>query len=226
MIPDSLGAVVGFLLLIAPGTLWELLRERYVPTQRRTPLSELSRVALVSLLATASAAGLLYVPLWSTLLGGQLDPTNFLLASALTSALGCLLVCGVSLVAHRGPAQIHGPGQLHLALKEWPAMAQPQDPRASEDNPVFLQVTMDDGSMWAGSRAGYDLGPEEPHPQLALRGPLTFFQTATSKHLYFANQQEFVLLPLSKVAWIRVVPKPAKPSAENRGHSGRQDGPL
>lgn len=226
MIPDNLGAVVGFLLLIAPGALWELLLERYVPTRRRTPLLELARVALVSLLATAIAAGILYVPFWSRVLESTLDPTSLLLASALTSAVGCLLVCGFSVFIHRGPAQIHGPGLLHYALKELPAMAQPTDASEPNNNLAFLLVAMDDGSMLAGSHVGHDLGPEEPHPQLALRGPITCIRTGKSKNFHFESEQEFMIVPLAKVTWIRVVPRPARLSSEDESYPGVENGAL
>lgn len=62
MIPDSLTAVLSFLLLIAPGIVWELQRTRHEPAVKESALIELSRVILASLAFTGAVTifGLLY----------------------------------------------------------------------------------------------------------------------------------------------------------------------
>lgn len=55
MIPETIGAVVGFLIFIAPGVLWELLRERVRPPMDGSPFREASRVALMSVVLSGSA---------------------------------------------------------------------------------------------------------------------------------------------------------------------------
>jgi len=52
MIPDTIGSVLAFLGLIAPGLLFELLRERHRPTPEETTFREASRVALTSFVFT------------------------------------------------------------------------------------------------------------------------------------------------------------------------------
>ncbi|WP_042752926.1 DUF6338 family protein, partial [Streptococcus anginosus] len=64
MIPNSIAAVVSFLLLIAPGFVWEWRRARYVPGTKESSLTEVSRVVVVSLVATAISAALLLRWVW------------------------------------------------------------------------------------------------------------------------------------------------------------------
>lgn len=61
MIPQTVGALIGFLIFIAPGVLWELLRERHRPPLDGSTFREAARVALMSVvlsgLAIAVVAG-------------------------------------------------------------------------------------------------------------------------------------------------------------------------
>ncbi|MEU4740089.1 DUF6338 family protein [Actinosynnema sp. NPDC023658] len=59
MVPQTLGAVASFLALVAPGIVFELLRERRRAGFKETPFREASRVALGSLAFTLVACTLL-----------------------------------------------------------------------------------------------------------------------------------------------------------------------
>jgi len=59
MVPDTLGAFVAFLGLVAPGVAFELLRERRRPTIEETAFREASRIALTSLVFTLGAGAIL-----------------------------------------------------------------------------------------------------------------------------------------------------------------------
>jgi len=59
MVPDTLGAVVTFLGLVAPGVAFELLRERRRPSIEETAFREASRIALTSLVFTLGAGAIL-----------------------------------------------------------------------------------------------------------------------------------------------------------------------
>jgi uncharacterized protein DUF6338 len=61
MIPQTLGSLLAFLGLIAPGLLFELRRERRRPIIEETAFREASRVALTSLAFTLSSLALLAV---------------------------------------------------------------------------------------------------------------------------------------------------------------------
>jgi Family of unknown function (DUF6338) len=77
MIPDTLGAVVAFLGLVAPGVAFELLRERRRPSIEETAFREASRVALTSLVFTLGAGAILAL---AFLAGAPFlaDPTDWL----------------------------------------------------------------------------------------------------------------------------------------------------
>ena len=50
MIPQTTAALIGFLFLVAPGIVFEMVQERRRPTLEQSPFREASRVALASLL--------------------------------------------------------------------------------------------------------------------------------------------------------------------------------
>lgn len=96
MIPNSVGAVVAFLLLAAPGALYYLLRSPHAPATRETALGELSRVVLASLAATALAAMTLSW-MWlniyrATQSAAAFAPVQVGLGVVATSSLACGLV--------------------------------------------------------------------------------------------------------------------------------------
>ncbi|HEY9412211.1 MAG TPA: DUF6338 family protein [Jiangellaceae bacterium] len=55
MIPESLATLYAFLALVAPGLVYQLVRERVRPTIRETAFREASRVALTSLIFTTAS---------------------------------------------------------------------------------------------------------------------------------------------------------------------------
>jgi Family of unknown function (DUF6338) len=59
MIPETLGAFLAFLGLVAPGLAFQLLRDRRRPSIEETAFREATRVALTSLVFTVAALGLL-----------------------------------------------------------------------------------------------------------------------------------------------------------------------
>lgn len=59
MIPETAGALIAFLALVAPGIVFYLVRDRYTPARKLTTFREASVVALTSLVFTVSAALLL-----------------------------------------------------------------------------------------------------------------------------------------------------------------------
>ncbi len=59
MIPQTVGALIGFLIFIAPGVLWELLRERHRPPLDGSTFREAARVALMSVVLSGLAIGVL-----------------------------------------------------------------------------------------------------------------------------------------------------------------------
>lgn len=77
MVPQTVLAFVAFLLLVAPGLFFEILRERRRPTLEETTFREASRTAFTSLLFTGGAVALLALvrTVWPSLLP---DPGRWL----------------------------------------------------------------------------------------------------------------------------------------------------
>lgn len=61
MFPDSFGAVLGFLYVIAPGLVFDRLRSRQRPTAERSAFRETADVALASLLCAVGAIAVLWL---------------------------------------------------------------------------------------------------------------------------------------------------------------------
>jgi Family of unknown function (DUF6338) len=59
VLPNSTTAILAFLGLVAPGLVFQLYRETYLPRSERTPFREVSYVVLVSLVCSAAAVGIL-----------------------------------------------------------------------------------------------------------------------------------------------------------------------
>jgi hypothetical protein len=59
VIPETAGALIAFLSLVAPGIVFYLVRDRYTPARKLTTFREASVVALTSLVFTVTAALLL-----------------------------------------------------------------------------------------------------------------------------------------------------------------------
>jgi hypothetical protein len=61
MIPDTIGALLGFLGLVAPGLTYRAVVERRTARQSESAFTEISRVALTSLVFTLAATSLLWL---------------------------------------------------------------------------------------------------------------------------------------------------------------------
>lgn len=205
MIPDSLTAVLSFLLLIAPGIVWELQQSRYEPAVKETTLVELSRVILASLVATTIAGAVLLLPLWIPLYQGLKpgdDPLSALNTSIpfIGAALAtCATACGLVLIvaAFRWPnrkAPIAKVRVWHRAFVEW-------NPKKSQ--PPYLTVELKDGTVWRGSLIAFDGDPEDDQRTIALGAPLARRRPPDPRTVFYrkakSNKNPFTLLPPDKV---------------------------
>ncbi|WP_425432708.1 DUF6338 family protein [Georgenia soli] len=174
MIPSSVAAVVSFLLLLAPGIVWELQRARYVPAVKESALIEVSRVILASLLATGVSAGLLlafvWLPLYRAARASSSDPLTspvsavpYVGAVLATSLLACGLTWIVAACKWPGKAPIRGVRVWHRAFVEW---------KPSDGPPPKLAVELLDGTVWHGTLQAFDSDPEDDQRGIALGSPL------------------------------------------------------
>lgn len=176
MILDSLAAVISFLLLVAPGIVWNLQQARHEPAVKESTLVELSRVVLASLVATSLAGAIMlplaWIPLYESLGANGDDLLSspkilipFVGAALATCATACGLVFIAAIIRWRGrDAPISNVRVWHRAFVQW-------KPKSS--GPPFLIVKMKDGIVWKGSLKAFDSDPEDDQRTIALGAPLS-----------------------------------------------------
>jgi hypothetical protein len=61
VIPGTFGDLLAFLLLIAPGIVYRIVRDRFFPQRQESAFTEISRVAITSLLFSVMAFGIMWL---------------------------------------------------------------------------------------------------------------------------------------------------------------------
>lgn len=210
MIPNSLAAVVSFLLLLAPGIVWELQRTRYEPATKESTLVEVSRVVLASLVATGVSAMLLLPWVWIPLYSSAQDSDKEVLASPVSAvpyvgaALATsVLACGIALIVATftwpGKAPISGVRVWHRAFVEW------KD--AGSDDPHVI-VELLDGTVWRGKLRAFDSDPEDDQRDIALGRPLQRKRQGEEKFQERPESWKVVILPENQVKSTQVAYPP------------------
>ncbi len=188
MIPQSVLSVALFLLLVAPGLLFEGVRGRYRHPLRQTPFREAGRVTLASLVFSGCALGVLGV-FRSTWPGSIPDLGKWLqkpkpravsyVAShyrliartvALEFVVAGLLACLSAFLFYRHKRSAIVPDPL---LSQMIHKARPK----SDDLPA-ASVLMKSGKLYTGLVAGIDNGDTWSESAIALGAPLTIVSTA------------------------------------------------
>lgn len=205
MVPDSLAALVSFLLLLAPGIVWQLQRARYRPAVKESALIEVSRVVIASLAATGAAAAILAWWVWMPLYRhaeaaststSPLTPVPYIAAVVATSLLACGLALLVSLVKWPGRAPINEGriwSQGFIDLR-------PADARAT-----YLTVELLDHTIWKGELLGFDSDPEDTHRSLAIGPPVRRRRPDGKEFDDLDDRWRLVILPESQIKSIQVV---------------------
>lgn len=210
MIPDSLATIVAFLLLLAPGVLWQLMQARHSPATKETTLVEVSRVVLASLLATGVAGLLLlwwpWMPLYRRALidGGDsfatfADTAPYLGAVVATALLACALTWGAARLRWRGRARIR-PGRVWNRI-----FVDMVPPDAGQ--PALL-VELLDGTVWRGTLETFDSDPEDDQRNLALSSPLARKRPGEAKFERKGDSGRYVILPETQIRTIQVIYTP------------------
>lgn len=172
MIPDSFATVLAFLLLIAPGTVWELQRARHKPESKRTALQEVSQIVLASLLASGAAAISLWLP-WSVLvllpvLGsepGTVPMVQVIVLASGTSALGCAYSWLWAFLTWGRLSPIKDSPVWHQALAIW---------GTAPTTPPLLRIELTNGAVWKGRYKAMGAGVEDTERLIALAAPLAY----------------------------------------------------
>lgn len=210
MIPNNLAAVVSFLLLLAPGIVWELQRTRYVPATKESALIEVSRVVLASLIATGISALLLlpwvWLPLYSAAQASDNDPVSFSVSAVpyVGAALATsVLACGLTMIGAAfkwpGKAPISGIRVWHQAFVKWKS--------AESDTPQLI-VELIDGTVWRGQLRAFDSDPEDEQRNIALGAPLKRKRHGEEKFQKRPESWKIVILPEAQIKSIQIAYPP------------------
>lgn len=202
MIPDSIAALVSFLLLLAPGIVWQLQAARYRPSVKETSLVEASRVVLASLVATGAAAALLgwvWLPLYRALPGdGTPDTPASLLPYVGASVATSMLACGLTLLT----AAIRWPGRAPISPGGvWTKVFVELRPDDTAD--PYLTVELLDGTVWRGTLSTFDSDPEDDQRSLAISSPLKRRRSGADR-FERVDGWRVVVLPESQITSIQV----------------------
>ncbi|KAE8765352.1 DUF6338 family protein [Georgenia thermotolerans] len=207
MIPNSVAAVVSFLLLLAPGIVWQVQRARYRPAVKETALVEVSRVILVSLFSTAGAAALLMAWVWLPLyrsaiedgsgaLNSPASAVPYIGAVVATSMLACALTYAVAAFKWTGKPPISEGRVWSQAFVDW---------RPPAAGPPYLTVELLDGTVWRGQLLGFDSDPEDDQRSLAVGRPLRRKRPGDEDFEEKDDEWRAVILPESQIKSIQVV---------------------
>jgi hypothetical protein len=222
LVPDTAAALGVFLLLVAPGITYQLLRAGSRPESATSPFREASVVALTSLLFSGAAVAVLAVaraawPDWLPDPGRWLrDGSGYLNEHYRLVARGALLALGLSLLlafaAHRAldaaattgrwrraTATVLGKGRRLEAVSVWFRLFH-VDYRRGEH--VYVTVETTTGDVYTGYVVAYTVDDKAPHErELVLGPPLTLRRDG--EELPLAPWQR-VVLPGSQIASVLV----------------------
>lgn len=209
MIPDSTATFVAFLLLLAPGIVWELLRARHVPSVKETTLIEACRVVLASLVATALAAVSLlwmWIPGYTAIVAGSTTDIDaqvrFVGMAVVTAVLACGYVILASVRRWPGEPRIDGARVWHRAFVEWRNLPSPSGGRPVPTR-AHLIVELQDGTVWKGHYGAHDSDPEDDHRNLALQQPLS--RKRPDETCFTQKDAGAVVLPEREIRSVQVV---------------------
>jgi hypothetical protein len=175
---DTAGAVLGFLGLVAPGLVYELLREKRRPAITETAFREAARVALTSLIFTGISLALLTIirlalPLYLPDPGAWLrEGANYARRAFWPITLGLAvevtLACSLAVLTHV-VLNKSGIGQARIQSGSiWYHVLRGDRPKAAKN--VLLRLRLSDGTRVKGVMRWYTQGEKLDDQELALGG--------------------------------------------------------
>lgn len=216
MIPQTLGALIGFLGLVAPGLAFEAMRERRRPQIPGSAFREASRVALASLWLVVAAV-LVQVFLWGILPATAIDLAEWVrlgdsymvanlakvaLNLVFTTALACGMGFGIAKlvsIAKKEKSSLSNGSPWHEALR-------PPDPGSEH---TWAHVQLRDGTAFFGYVESYTLHEKPDERDILLYG--TAMQRAVRSEAgnvehaqNIGSKWEKVVVSGSQIAYIRV----------------------
>ena len=174
MIPDTAGALLAFLGLVAPGLVYQVRREAHRPPRAETAFREASRVGLTSLIFTACSlfAVTLWASAWSALpdVGRWLShPSKYLaqhyaavgLFLSLEVAIACLLAVLAERVTRTDSGEI-------TDVSVWYSVLRRDVPPTAVR--TWVWITTEDGVEFKGGLRAYTTEGDEAAFAIALGG--------------------------------------------------------
>lgn len=208
--PDTIGTAVAFLLLVAPGILWETLRERRHPQRDRTSFREVGVVALASTLFSMIATVLVLAGSW-IVARSQLDALGrfiqegtsapgvspFLPATFL--AIGCSTALALVLLADRVfGTRLYGAAELRPG-SIWVAMFRTKLPA---DAAAIATIHLHDGSWLRGHVAYFSVDDDVDKRELTLAAPISRRGPGAAEPE--PSHHQFVVIRSSEIAYLDV----------------------
>ncbi|MFS8102028.1 DUF6338 family protein [Lentzea alba] len=221
MVPQTIGALASFLALVAPGIVFELLRERRRAGGRETVFREASRVALSSLAFTVASTAILlgvhaatskwfgwkvFVDLQALVAKPDYAKQNVALiaySAVAELALACLLALAVDLVLARRRQQPSSVGRQSAWVKVF-----------REDRPhnavCWVHVMLEDGNSFFGFLRSYDAAGDPDKREIVLEGvKLTYVGVPVSggedvQTKVIGQDWERVVIPSARIKYLRV----------------------
>lgn len=221
MVPQTIGALASFLALVAPGIVFELLREQRRAGPKETVFREASRVALSSLVLTVGSTAILlgvhaatakwfgwklFVDLTALVTKPDYLKQNVALVgySAVAElALACALAFAFDLVLARRRRQQRSVGKQSAWVKVF-----------REDRPAnalcWVHVMLEDGSSFFGFLRSYDAAGDPGTREIVLEGvKMTYVGEPVSggdgkKVTVIGQDWERVVIPGSRIRFVRV----------------------
>lgn len=216
MIPQTLGTLIAFLGLIAPGLAFELVRERKRPRITDSAFREASRIALSSFILSATSI-VIQLILWAIWPHLSLDLEAWIKAGnaylqgnatkvvgnlAFTTLFACLLgflfALAISVSSQESSSHVTGSAWRH-ALR----VARPRKAKA------WVHVHLKDGTAFFGYLGSYSLADKPDEREILLKGvTLTTARFSSDGELEnvdtIGERWESVVIPASQIAYIRV----------------------
>lgn len=217
VLPQTLGALAAFLMLVAPGIVFELRRERRRGGHRESAFREASRTALgslvFSLVAIWTVVGLEVVgapfadvAAWSS--GGWGYARQNLLLIAWTVVVELAVACGCALLADVLIARYGRELATVRKLSAWTETFR----RDCPPNAVpWVHVCLEDGSSFFGSLRSYTVGDAVAEREIVLDGRgLTYVGKPLEggdavEKIAMGEAWERVIIAASRITYVRVV---------------------
>lgn len=234
MIPQTLGTLIAFLGLIAPGLAFELMRERKRPRITDSAFREASRIALSSfVLSTISI--IIQLILWVIWPHVALDlaawirtgnsyfqgnTTKIVANLAFTTLFACLLGFTVAWAMSASSPE----GSLHVTGSAWRQALRVARPRKAK---VWVHVQLKDGTAFFGYLGSYSLADKPDEREILLKGvTLTmakFSESGEPENVdTIGDRWESVVIPASQISYIRVQYRDSKGSPVDSDERGRE----